>query len=249
MSDWSFIVRNPKGIITHYQGIVEDITERKIAEDRLKSTNKQLEDIIEFLPDATFIIDKNKRIRAWNRAMEQMTGVPKEEILGKDRSYGAVPFYGDRRPYLIDLIFEPDSNISSKYDFVKRKGNALYVEVFTPTLYNNKGACVWAIASPLFDAEGNLSGAIESIRDIDEFKMAEKALRESEEKYRTLFEDSKNPIWTTSREGIILDANQATADLLGYLKDELIGLDVYSLYVDPNDRKIFQDEIEEKGFV
>jgi len=249
VSDWSFIVRTSDESITHYKGIVEDITERKEAEDRLRSTNKQLEDIIEFLPDATFIIDKDKRIRAWNRAMEQMTGIPKEEIIGKDRSYGAVPFYGEQRPYLIDLIFEPESQIFSKYDFVKRKGNALYVEVFTPALYNNKGAYVWAIASPLHDADGNVVGAIESIRDINEFKMTEKALRESEEKYRTLFEDSKNPIWMTSREGIILDANQATADLLGYPKEELIGLDVYSLYVNPNDRKIFQDEIEEKGFV
>lgn len=249
VSDWSFIVRTSDESITHYKGIVEDITERKEAEDRLRSTNKQLEDIIEFLPDATFIIDKDERIRAWNRAMEQMTGIPKEEIIGKDRSYGAVPFYGKQRPYLIDLIFESGSQISSKYDFVKRKGNALYVEVFTPALYNGKGAYVWAIASPLHDADGNVVGAIESIRDINEFKMTEKALRESEEKYRTLFEDSKNPIWMTSREGIILDANQATADLLGYPKEELIGLDVYSLYVNPNDRKIFQDEIEEKGFV
>jgi len=242
-------ILNEKGEVDFFFGVGLDITERKAAEERLKSSNKQLGDIIEFLPDATFIIDKDKKIRAWNRAIEEMTGVPKEEILGKDRSYGSVPFYGYRRPYLIDLIFESESDISSKYDFVKRKGNTLYVEVFTPTLYNNKGAYVWAIASPLLDSEGNVIGAIESIRDITEFKMAEKALRESEEKYRTLFEDSKNPIWTTSREGIILDANQATADLLGYLKDELIGLDVYSLYVDPNDRKIFQDEIEEKGFV
>ncbi|MCC7573253.1 MAG: PAS domain S-box protein [Candidatus Methanofastidiosum sp.] len=249
VSDWTFIVRNLEGNITHYKGIVEDITERKKAEDRLKSTNKQLEDIIEFLPDATFIIDNDKKIIAWNRAMEQMTGIPKIEILGKDRSYGAVPFYGRQRPYLIDLIFKPDSDISSKYDFVKRKGKALYVEVFTPAIYNGKGAYMWAIASPLFDAEGNVIGAIESIRDINEFKTTEKALRESEEKYRTLFEDSKNPIWTTSQEGIILDANQAAAELLGYTKDELIGIDVNYLYVDPNHRRIFQAEIEEKGFV
>ena len=85
--------------------------------------------------------------------------------------------------------------------------------------------------------------------DVTELKKADEKLMASEEKYRTLFEDSKNPIWTTSREGIILDANQATADLLGYPKEELIGLDVHSLYVDPSHRKIFQAEIEGKGFV
>ncbi|NMC77475.1 MAG: PAS domain S-box protein, partial [Candidatus Methanofastidiosa archaeon] len=77
VSDWTFIVRNSDGHITHYKGIVEDITERKNAEDRLRSTNRQLEDIIEFLPDATFIIDKDKKIIAWNRAMEVMTSISK----------------------------------------------------------------------------------------------------------------------------------------------------------------------------
>lgn len=247
--DWSHIVRDSEGNITHYKGIVEDITERKIAENRLKYTNKQLMDIIDFLPDATVVVNSEKKIISWNRSMEKMTGVLKEEIIGKDHSYAAIPFYGEQRSFLIDLIFNPDSDIALKYDFVKRKGNILYVEVFTPALYGGKGAYVWATASPLLDSEGNIIGAIESIRDITEVKMMEKALRESEEKYRTLFEDSKNPIWTTNREGIIIDANQSAAELLGFEKNELIGLNVNSLYIDSSNRKIFQQEIETKGFV
>ncbi len=228
ISQWvdNYVYKLPSGEIV---AVYDDVTERKKVEEYLKSKNKELEDIIEFLPDATFIIDKNKKIVAWNRAMEDMTGVPKKDIIGKDRSYGAVPFYGKQRPYLIDLIFEPESQISSKYDFVKRKGNALYVEVFTPALYNNKGAYIWAIASPLIDADGNIVGGIESIRDITDQKMAEKALIESENTLQSLF--AAAPV------GICLLKNRAfqwvntkMADILGYTEEELIGQNTRMLY-------------------
>ena len=75
-------------------GIVRDITRRKETELALKAAHHQLMDIIEFLPDATVVIDREKKVIAWNRAMEEMTGVKKRDILGKgDYSY-AVPFYG-----------------------------------------------------------------------------------------------------------------------------------------------------------
>ena len=73
---------------------VTDITMRKQAEERLISANKQLEDIIEFLPDATLIVNNDKKIIAWNHAMEEITGVPKKDILWKDHSNTTIPFYG-----------------------------------------------------------------------------------------------------------------------------------------------------------
>jgi PAS domain-containing protein len=85
-----------------------EIQIRKKAEEALNSARDQLLAIIEFLPDATFVIDQNKRVIAWNRAMEEMTGINKQDIMGKgDYSY-SVPFYGEPRPILIDLIDEPN---------------------------------------------------------------------------------------------------------------------------------------------
>ena len=209
--------------------VYDDVTDKKIAEEHLKSTNKELEDIIEFLPDATFIIDKDKRIIAWNHAMEEMTGISKKEIIGKDRSYAAVPFYGKQRPFLIDLIFEHESRISSKYDFVKRKGNTLYVEIFTPALYNNKGAYIWAIASPLIDAEGNIVGGIESIRDITDQKIAEKKLKESENTLQSLFAAAPIGICLLKNRNFQW-INTKMADILGYTKEELVGQNTRLLY-------------------
>jgi len=151
--------------------------DRRRAERALKETNQLLEQIIESLPDATLVIDRNKKVIAWNRAMEEMTGVSKEAIIGKGDYVYAEPFYGSKRPILIDLIFSENRENEQLYAFIERKGKALYTESFTPALYKGMGAFMWATASPLFDSEDNIIGAIESVRDITERKRMEERLQ------------------------------------------------------------------------
>lgn len=86
-------------------------------------------------------------------------------------------------------------------------------------------------------------------REITERRRAEKALRESEGKYRTLFEGSRDAIYITSREGEILDANHSMLDLFGYSREEMVGLNAGKTYVHPEDRRKFQQQIEREGFV
>lgn len=170
-------VRDETGEIVGIFGIYTDISERKLAEDKLHTANQQLTDIIDFLPDATLVIDRNGKVIAWNRAIEEMTGVWKEDILGKGDYAYAVPFYGEARPILIDLIFLMDEQAELNYEFIERKEGTIYGESLTPSLFNREGAYLWGKASPLFDSEGNLIGAIESIRDITERKRTEKQLK------------------------------------------------------------------------
>ena len=85
---------------------------RRQAEFSLIESEKRLADIINFLPDATFAIDRSGKVIAWNRAIEEMTGVAAADILGKGEYEYAIPFYGTRRKILIDLIFEPDDIIA-----------------------------------------------------------------------------------------------------------------------------------------
>ncbi|NMC76167.1 MAG: PAS domain S-box protein [Candidatus Methanofastidiosa archaeon] len=226
-----------KGYITS----VMDITERKKVEETLNIANKQLEDIVEFLPDATFIIDNNKKVIAWNRAMEEMTGVNKENIIGKDNEYTAVPFYGERRPHLVDLLFNDNEEIRSKYNFVKKRGRSLYVEVFTPALHNNVGAYVWAIASPLLDQNGNIVGAIEAIRDISEFKDAEHRIVESERTLRSIITAAPVGIKLVKNRQIIW-CNQSMLEMTGYTLQELSNKNLRFLY--PN-----EEEYEKVGSI
>lgn len=170
------VERDGNGTVTHYSGYVLDITERKRSEDELRATRQQLADIIEFLPDATFVIDRDKKVIAWNRAIEEMTGTSKESMLGQGDYAYAVPWYGTRRPILIDLIGSSHSDFAKEYEFVLQKGSTLFAEVFVPSVFGGKGAHLWVTASPLLDAEGNQVGAIESVRDISERVRAERQL-------------------------------------------------------------------------
>jgi PAS domain S-box-containing protein len=157
-----------------------DITERKRAEEALMESEQRLMDIIDFLPDATLVIDKNGKVIAWNKAIEAMTGILAKDMIGKDNYEYALPFYGTRRPILIDLILKADIDIESGYNQIERKGRVLMGESYMP---NMRGGSVYLLGSAavLYDSAGNVFGAIESIRDITEKKLAEDHLIEAKE--------------------------------------------------------------------
>ena len=153
----------------------EDELENSLKE--LKATQQQLFDIIDFLPDATFVVDKNRKVIAWNKAIEKMTGIKSKDILYRGDYAYSLPFYGTPRPILIDLILEDSEEIRSQYDFIEKRGNIFYSETFVPQAFEGKGAFLWATASPLFSKDGEIVGAIEAIRDVTQRKKMENQLK------------------------------------------------------------------------
>jgi PAS domain S-box-containing protein len=139
---------------------------RRQTEDQLRAAHQQLSEIIEFLPDATLVIDKGRRVIAWNKAIEEMTGVRKEETIGKGNHAYAVPFYGEPRPILIDLVFMEDGETAQKYTYTEKVGDTIYAETFIPSLYEGRGAYLWVKASPLYSSEGLGQRMGELINDI-----------------------------------------------------------------------------------
>lgn len=156
------------GAVAGLIGVIVDITERKTAEDAIINSNQQLSNIVEFLPDATFVVDKNKRVIAWNRAIEQLTGVEKRDIMGKGDYAYAIPFYGKRRPILIDLLGEDENDFKDFYNSINKVGRTLSAEAHISSFRNGTDMCFWSTATSLFDKHGNTVGAIQSIRDITE---------------------------------------------------------------------------------
>ncbi|MEN4017261.1 MAG: PAS domain S-box protein [Methanobacterium sp.] len=206
-----------------YITLTTDITRRKKAEEEIRIEREKLLDIIEFLPDPTFVIDEDKKVIAWNKAMEEMTSTPKEEMLGKGDYAYSIPLYGERRPILIDLIFLEDEEIEAKYDYVSREGDILSAELFMDRLSGGKGAYVFKKASPLYDKEGSLVGSIETIHDISRQKRIEIELHESEEKFRSSIEQSSDGIVIIDENGTIIEWNKAMEKITGYKREYEIG--------------------------
>ena len=161
-------------------------------EQALRESKKELEDIISFLPDATFAIDRNGRVIAWNRAIEKMTGVPAEQMLGKGEYEYAMPFYGERRPLLIDLIFRSDAELKN-YSTVRREGTTLIAETGLASL-GGKNLVLWGKASPLYNSAGDIIGAIESIRDFTERRRIEDSLNQLNKKLSLLSSVTRHDI-------------------------------------------------------
>ncbi|MBN2310763.1 MAG: PAS domain S-box protein [Candidatus Hydrogenedentes bacterium] len=147
------------------------------SEEELRVAREHLEKVVEFLPDATFVIDQDKKVIAWNRALELMTGTRKEDIIGQGDYAYAVPFCGERRPIIVDLTYDEGLTDPSHYEYVDRQNGAFVAETFVPSLYGGKGAHIWTAAWPLLDRDGRFTGAIESVRDISERKRVEEENR------------------------------------------------------------------------
>lgn len=192
--------------------------------DQLQSANQQLINIIDFLPDATFVIDREGKVIAWNRAMEEMTGLRKEEIIGQGNYAYSMPFYGKRIPILIDLVLSPDEEIEKKYAALTRIGASVYAETMTPLRMRQRQVYLWGIASPLFDSRGSITGAIESLRDITTRKESEAALRESEERYRTILNSIEDGYYEIDLSGSFTFFNPSMCRILGYSAEELAGM-------------------------
>jgi PAS domain S-box-containing protein len=152
-----------------------------------------------------------------------MTGIPATEMIGKDNYAYTIPFYGEARPQLMDLIFEDREDVAVRYPTITREGETLIAEVFCNALNNDKGAWVMAKVSPLHDPSGNIIGAIESIRDITERKQAEKVLRESEDLFRLSMESAPDGVYMNDLEGNFLYGNRKAEEIIGYKSEELIG--------------------------
>ncbi len=199
----------------------EDITDRRRSEEALRDSQQRLSDIIDFLPDATLVLDKDGRIIAWNRAIEAMTGVRAEEMLGMGNQEHAIPFYGHRRSILIDLALFPDSEMEKRYTAIKRSGDILFGDSFVPNLPSGH-AHLSATASVLRDTKGNIVAAIECIRDNTQRRKADEALKESEEHYRLLFESAHDAVLILG-DGRFLDCNRTALEMFGCEKEQLVG--------------------------
>ncbi|MGB9905469.1 MAG: PAS domain-containing protein [Desulfotomaculales bacterium] len=120
--------------------------------ERLAKRLDLLERIVDSLPDATLAVDRAGKVLVWNRALEEMTGVKREEMLGRGGYAYAVPFYGKKRPLLVNILLCNGKEWEGEYEKIERHGPVLVGEGFAPFARNGRGLHFWTLAATIADA-------------------------------------------------------------------------------------------------
>ncbi|HOP64258.1 MAG TPA: PAS domain S-box protein [Spirochaetota bacterium] len=223
----SHLYYNRDGNLAGVEGILRDISERKKAEDELRRSEEFLKSIVNASPVPQFVIDRNHRVIHWNRALEEYSRIRFEEVRETDAQWRA--FYNSRRPCLADLVVDDATELitewySGKYSRSKLVADAYEAVDFFPDIKD--GTWLHFTAAPIKDSNGEIAGAVETLADITEARKALLVLRESEERFRTIFENSPLGIVLTTLDGKIISANRFFCDLTGYSEAEIHNMNI-----------------------
>ncbi len=194
-------IRNEQDEVTHIQGIVEDISERKKAEDLLFKSNQRLKDQFSNTPLASIIWDTDLRVLEWNNSAQRIFGYTAEEAIGKKANDIIVP------SNLISEINEVRENLlAQKGGFRNTNENV--------TKSGEIIMCDWYNVV-LKDSEGQVIGMASLVDDISDKLNSKKLLEESEQKYRDIFEKSVDAVLII-KNGKFVDCNKSTLKIFGY---------------------------------
>ena len=227
------LAKTPLGAKKGY-AYLRDITESKRMERRVREVTHHFEKIAEMGDDGIVVFDHAFKIVFANQMASEIIGMTKEDMIG--RNFFSVIGKEDKE-FLEGTVIRGvgiGEKLCTEMSILTSQGHVKDAEV-----------CIALAKSDTGEVK-----TYAYIRDITERKKFERDLKGSEEKLRNLFERVRHGLFISSKEGKFLDCNQALLDMLGYsAKEEFLEIDIArDLYVNPEDRKVFQERIEEDGY-
>ena len=229
-------LRDPDGRLVGILGITRDITERRRAEDALRESEGKYRLLAENTLDAIWKMDLNLEFTYINPAVFDILGFTPEEWIGTRLPEHCSP---KEMQKIANIITHELENLETRTGVV-----------FETSFYDKHGeeiACE-VNSTILFDETGKPIGLQGTTRDITKRKRAEEALRKSEQRYRSLFEGLPVGLYRMTPQGLILHANPALVQMLGYPdRRALMAVNALDLYVDAEDYERQQALLEREG--
>lgn len=204
------------GRVTGLTGILSDITERRRMEESLRESEARFRRIVETAAEGVWEMDADRRTVYVNERMARMLGATPDGMIGLR---------------VTDFMFPEDLPAHEERMERRRRGESgRYEQRFR----HADGTAVWCTvtATAILDASGVFRGSFAMFTDISEKKVLETALRESEGRLRSLFDQAADAIFVHDLDGRFLDVNRKACESLGYTSGELLGMTVRD--VDPD---------------
>ncbi len=215
--------------------LATDISGRKIAEEALRKSEQMMKSIVSASPVGIGLTTRDRRLLWVNDAWLNIFGYEnQDECIGKNARmlYPSQAEFERVGPILYDSL-RTGKVAEAEARMVRRDGTSFDAQIRMS-------------AVDLADVE---KGLIAAIVDVSHRKAAQQELLASEQKYRSLFEESLDGIYIAARDGTLIDANQSYLDLFGYAREEAIGKNVLVMYGDPLERARFIQSVEQTGSV
>jgi PAS domain S-box-containing protein len=212
------ILKGCKGEIVGSVAIIIDITELKKVEKELKESEKRYRTIFDNSAIAITLTNENEKIISWNKYAETLLGMKRDELHLRS----------------VSELYPPDEWKKIRLQNIRQKGMQHHLETKIRKK-NNEEIDVDLSLSILKNHEDKIIGSIGVIKDISEKKRAEKTLKESEEKFRLLYEKAPVPYHTLSPDGLITDVNEKWCQTFGYTKDDVIGKPIFN-FISENEK-------------
>jgi PAS domain S-box-containing protein len=237
-----------------------DLSDVMHVQDSLLNMTKMLSQIIDGGSVASLVIDRYHRVTHWNTACERMTGIKRQEVVGSREGWKA--FYPEKRPLLADMIVDgvDETTMQSFYGGKMVRSSSIAggveVEAFFPQL-GPSGRWLFFTAAPLYDADRNVIGAIETLQDVTARRRSEEALLRHRAELEEAVKQRSAELAATARDlelfianspigvayaqkGIIQRVNPAMADMFGYAASDMVGLPARATYLTEEDFANFE---------
>lgn len=201
------------------------LVERAIAQyqavEEVKRSRQEMQDIINHLPDPTFVVNTHDVLIFWNQAMEELTGVKAEVVLGSDNYTYSVPIVGEKRPLLLHYLLHPELEISPAYQKVTRNHKDI-TGTYT-TRIQGKERIFWIKATLLYDPLGNITGAVESIRDTTQRVRLLRSMRDSRKNLENIINHLPDATYVLDHSRAVLAWNHEMEKITGVSQSAALG--------------------------
>ncbi|MCG6534030.1 MAG: PAS domain S-box protein [Syntrophales bacterium LBB04] len=212
------------------------VKKKQEAEEALHKTEERYRTLVETSTDAIISVNESMEIIHWNRAASDLFGYSKELIMGKALDLLIPEKFKQRHRESVRRFLDTGKTSfvgnTAELEGLRKDGTTRPMEV---SLSANKEMGSWTFTA--------------IVRETTERRRALEALRESEERYRNLFEDTKDAVLIWTAEGKILGVNQATLETFGADIEDMTGSDIAEIYDDSRDLAQFQEKLDREGAV